>query len=364
MTDRTIIINSTALGARLNGIGVYLLELLRELAALKTDLRCVVYVNEHAKKHFEDVKFPPHMVIRWASRFISPDYKFVGHLLRFLHSNYLSLRHRKSLCFNGSQLEAMLFRGRQILMIHDIIPLQERRDHKKQYYYFRYLLPHALRSAAAIIVPSSVVKEQLTRVYGLAGERIHVIYHGVEHAFCDAVEKAATGNDQYILYMGRGRFHKNLAMLLRGFKRVQNELAHKLIIVDFDRRSKRRSTDSGRIVFKGYVSSRERSALYKNASLLVFPSFHEGFGFPPLEAMLNACPVVASHTSCIPEVCGDAAYYVDPADAESIAEGIRRVATNETTRYHLIQQGLLRARMFSWRMSAESHVRLIRLLSA
>jgi glycosyltransferase involved in cell wall biosynthesis len=76
--------------------------------------------------------------------------------------------------------------------------------------------------------------------------------------------------------------------------------------------------------------------------------------------MLNECPVVASSASCIPEVCGDAAYYVDPSDADSIAEGIYQVATNETLRNDLIVRGLKRARMFSWTTSAERHMQLFR----
>jgi len=367
MMSTEIIINATALGSQLSGIGVYLLALLTELAAMKSDLHFVVYVNKGAKTHVDGIQFPPHIEVKWTSRFISPDYNFTGHLLRLLYANFLSLRHWNSLCFNGSQLEAMLFRSRQVIMIHDIIPLLARGDHGKQFYYYRYLLPHALRSAAAIVVPSLVVKEQLRQVYGLPDEKIHVIYHGVEHAICNAGQKNAPDNDRYILYIGRERSHKNMEMLLRGFNRVQKELAHKLVIVGVDdnRKSKRRLTESDRIIFKGYVSVRERAALYRNASLLIFPSFHEGFGFPPLEAMLNACPVVASHTSCIPEICGDAAYYVEPADEESIAEGIRQVVTNDSMRKHLIERGLQRVQMFSWRTSAESHMRLIRsLLSA
>ena len=117
---------------------------------------------------------------------------------------------------------------------------------------------------------------------------------------------------------------------------------------------------SDRITCKGYVSGEEKSELYRNASLLVFPSLQEGFGLPPLEAMLNACPVVASSASSIPEVCGDAAYYVDPGDADSIAEGIYQVATNEMLRNDLIVRGLQRARMFSWTTSAERHMQLFR----
>ncbi len=362
-----ILINATALGSRLSGIGVYLLALLTEVAALNTDLRFVVYVNKRAKKHLEDMQFPPHIKIKWTSQIISPDHNFIGHLLRLLYANLLSLRHWNSFFFNGSQLEGMLFRRRQLIMVHDIIPLLARGDHGKQFYYYSYLLPHALRSAAAVLVPSSLVKEQLQQVYGLPGEKIHIIYHGVEHAICDAGQKKAHDDDRYILYIGRERSHKNMEMVLRAFNRVQDELKHKLVIVGVEdtRGAVNRTTESDRIIFKGYVSSRERAVLYRNASLLIFPSLHEGFGFPPLEAMLNACPVVASHTSCIPEICGDAAYYVDPTDAESSAEGMLHVATSDLVRNHLIQKGLQRVQMFSWRTSAESHMRLIRsLLSA
>jgi glycosyltransferase involved in cell wall biosynthesis len=110
------------------------------------------------------------------------------------------------------------------------------------------------------------------------------------------------------------------------------------------------------------VSEEEKTALYRNASLLVFPSLQEGFGLPPLEAMLHGCPVVASSASCIPEVCSDAAHYIDPGDVDSIAEGMYQVATNEALRNDLIARGLQRARMFSWKTSAEGHVRLFRSL--
>ena len=155
MLGKTIIINATAIGTRMNGISVYLLALLKELTTMKTDIRFILYVNKKARTHLKDFRFPPSTIIKWSPRFIAPDYGFVGHLLRLLYANYLSLRHPWSYCFNGSQLEAMFFRKKQIVMVHDIIPLLVPRNHTRQYWYFKYMLPLALYRAAAIITPSS-----------------------------------------------------------------------------------------------------------------------------------------------------------------------------------------------------------------
>ncbi len=98
--------------------------------------------------------------------------------------------------------------------------------------------------------------------------------------------------------------------------------------------------------------------LYKNAKLFVFPSLYEGFGLPPLEAMACGCPVVVSNVASLPEVCGDAGYYVDPYCVESIAEGIYQVLTDESLRQSLIQKGLERAALFSWEKSAREHLKV------
>jgi len=96
--------------------------------------------------------------------------------------------------------------------------------------------------------------------------------------------------------------------------------------------------------------------LYKNASLFVFPSFYEGFGIPPLEAAACGCPLVVSNVSSLPEIYGDAAYYVDPYDVENITEGMYKVLTDNKLRMKLIQNGLERVKMFSWDISAKKHI--------
>jgi glycosyltransferase involved in cell wall biosynthesis len=88
--------------------------------------------------------------------------------------------------------------------------------------------------------------------------------------------------------------------------------------------------------------------LYRLASAFVFPSLYEGFGLPPLEAMASGTPVVTSNVSALPEIVGDAAILVDPEQADSIADGVIRVLSDESFRADLVRKGLARARQFSW----------------
>jgi len=107
-----------------------------------------------------------------------------------------------------------------------------------------------------------------------------------------------------------------------------------------------------RAVFLGYREQREVALLYNLASLFVFPSFYEGFGLPPLEAMACGCPVVVSNAAALPEACGDAAIYVDPNDTQGIAAGMQRALSDETLRRGLIERGLRRAKNFTWEKTA------------
>jgi glycosyltransferase involved in cell wall biosynthesis len=100
--------------------------------------------------------------------------------------------------------------------------------------------------------------------------------------------------------------------------------------------------------------------LYRAAAVTVLPSLHEGFGFPPLEAMACGCPVVVSNRDSLPEVTGEAALIVDPLDVTSIAQAIERTLCDQKLRESLIASGLRRAAEFSWARTAEAYARLYR----
>jgi glycosyltransferase involved in cell wall biosynthesis len=141
------------------------------------------------------------------------------------------------------------------------------------------------------------------------------------------------------------RIRKDIKLVLAGFKGWQNKEIMALL----------RKVKSD-VFYLGYVSDAALRDLYNLATLFVYPSFYEGFGLPPLEAMACGCPVVVSNAASLPEVCGGAAYYVDPYNIESIAEGIHKVLTDEALRQSLIEKGLERAKLFSWEKSAKKHI--------
>jgi glycosyltransferase involved in cell wall biosynthesis len=363
----TIIINATNIGRTLDGLGIYGLDLLRELATMKTELRFIIYVNRSCAEHLVGLAFPKNCLVRWVSGAVSPDHRFKGHLLRLLFANYLALRHRGSVIFSTSQLEAMQFSSRQIVMIHDLIPLLFKKWHKKQYYYYKYYLGRVLRSARMVVTPSQHTKDLIVESYGGPADRIRVIHrYGV--GVGEVLESATScvEKEKFILYIGRIVQMKNVIGVLKAFAQIKDKVDHKLVIAGSGQESILKEFDTGslskfrlepdRVELKGYIPDKEMQSLFSKASLLVFPSFYEGFGLPPLQAMAHGCPVVVSNTASLPEVCGDAAQYVDPADIHSIADGMYRVLTDNSLRQGLMERGFERAGLFSWEESAKLHL--------
>ena len=364
-----VVINATNIGRYPDGIGVYVLNLLRELTQLETDLRFIVYCNRASAPHVRPIRFPGNCELRWVTAALSPDHGFPGHLLRLLYSQLLGLRHRRSTIFITGQLEAVLWRRNQIITVHDIIPLLFPRLHRKQYLYFRYLLAHVVHRAHWIITPSYHTRDLLIRHYGVPGSAVRVIHHGArEYPPAQSAHGDDAGAGEFILFSGRIAPMKNLAALLEAFARLKGRIPHRLIVTGYcrggalsaspDLRRVQSLLDPGRVEYRGYVSDEELGRLLRGASLLAFPSLYEGFGLPPLEGMAHGCPVLVSNVSSLREVCGDAACYVDPTDVASIADGVYRVLTDEGIRRELSARGRARARRFRWSESAMDHLRL------
>ena len=267
-----------------------------------------------------------------------------------------------------SQLEACFFRSRQIITVHDIIPLLFKKFHKKQYFYFKYLLSFALKRARKIITPSNHTKQSLLKWYGLDGDKIQVIPNGARMPENGDLLWEFKLVEKYILYVGRICPMKNIVSLLKAFNQLKDKIPHKLVICGEGKEYLEKAVKSGelknfeyendQVVVLGYVSDQQIYNLYKNAALFIFPSFAEGFGLPPLESMKLGCPVIASNAESLPEVCGDAAYYINPSDVTQMAQGIYRILTNKKVRNTMIRKGYKRADLFSWQKSALAHLTL------
>ncbi len=367
ISKNTVIINATNIGYKFHGIGVYSLNILKELTRLDTDLIFIVYLNKSCKQHIEEINFPDNFIVKWVSSIISPDKNFKGHILRLLYSNYLSIKHWKYLLFNTSQLEINFFRRNQVVTIHDVIPLLFKEYHRKQYPYFKIILTYGLKYAKYVLTPSEHSKDLLQQIYNLPDERIKFIHNGASTIGLSKRVYDNNSEGKFILYIGRINKMKNIKNLLIAFSLIGNKIDHKLIIVgDNETTLQTEMKLAGlsaeikkRVIFKQDIDEESKCVLMKSASLLVFASLYEGFGLPPLEAMACGCPVIASDNSSLPEVCGESAYYVNPQNPQDISNAIITVLNDNTLRNELINNGLKRAKQFSWTNSALEHLNVL-----
>jgi glycosyltransferase involved in cell wall biosynthesis len=231
-------------------------------------------------------------------------------------------------------------------------------------YHFLYDLPILLRNAKRVVCASENTKKDLASFYGIKDKPISVIYPGLNRQRFYPREKGLAkkryGLGDYLFYVGDMRPYKNLDRCLKAFARLNLPDLRFVVVGKKDPRfypNLKREVDrlslKDKVVFMGYVPGDDLPSLYSEAKALIFPSLYEGFGLPPLEAMACGCPVVTSRAASLPEVCGEAAHYVEPESVDSIVEGMHKALTNNDLRRTLVERGLERAKLFSWEKAAK-----------
>ena len=240
----------------------------------------------------------------------------------------------------------------------------------KDTYGFLYRLYHditiarVLGIADAIIAVSNYEKEMMSAYYPESAAKIRVVYNGISENLKN--RPVIYEKDKYILYVGSLNKRKNLSGLIDAFLKIADKIPHSLVIAGAEQKvfsgTQRKSHD--RIKYLGFVADNELVELYKKASVFVFPSFYEGFGFPPLEAMALGCPVITSNVSCLPEIVGNAAIRIDPMNTGEIADTMLRVVNSDELRRTLIEKGLEKVKSYSWAKSAKELVQIFREVSA
>jgi glycosyltransferase involved in cell wall biosynthesis len=216
---------------------------------------------------------------------------------------------------------------------------------------------HAQRADLVVVISEHTAREVRNRL-GVAAERVVLCRPGAPPA--SSARPAARPGP--ILFVGTIEPRKNLPTLFAAYEELvaRNPEAPRLILAGATVEQseeilggvRARPALAGRIEYRGYVSDAERQALYASASMLVLPSFHEGFGMPAVEAMQAGVPVIASTGGALPEVVGQAGITVDPADQPGFSRAMERLLADPAERQRRIEAGREQARLFSWPASA------------
>ena len=222
-----------------------------------------------------------------------------------------------------------------------------------------------------IVTISEFSKREIHELLQIPEEKIKIVYSAPsiteDRAEFSAIQKQFGVRKPYLLYVGTIEPRKNLERLIQAFDLLKREkqIPHQLILAggggwktEEIHRAAEAAQFADDILFTGYLSSGEKNTLYQNADVMVFPSLYEGFGMPPLEAMLFGCPVVCSDAASLPEIVGEAAELVEPLDVRLIANGVWHILSDSAYRNALIEKGTQRASHFSWDRSASRLIKI------
>jgi glycosyltransferase involved in cell wall biosynthesis len=361
------------------GIGTYIWNLVRNLAAIDQQNEYVL-IGSHRNFH-ELGPLPANF-----GQIYQPEDASVWH--RHVTIPFALRRQRIDVIHIPHHEAPLLHPSNMVVTVHDCVHLLfPNEDSSKFRNYRRYLrTKRVVESAKHVLAVSKSTKEDLMNIFQLPDEKISVVHNALDERFAFThtpeerkhVLERYQLKDPFVLYAGKIRPHKNLHRLIEAFAVLKSELIEdekyknlKLIIIG-DELSKHqylrltvvRSGAQQDVRFFGFVPYPILRVFYQSAELFAFPSLYEGFGLPPLEAMANRTPVIASNTSSLPEVLDDAALMVNPENVFDIARGMKLILSDQVLRQRLIQKGVDQVNQFSWKVAADRALQTYRLIAS
>jgi glycosyltransferase involved in cell wall biosynthesis len=348
------------------GVYAYMHNLLRALAADYPDFEAVLWYGYFRGKNLHPTDFglprvkwtstrlPKKLVSRMWKWFGRPSAETLAGPVDVFHGIHFELPPSKKIPL--------------VLTVHDVIAKKhpELADNPAvSKYNMEFELPNSLRRADRIICVSECTRRDLAECYPFAAEKTAVLHHGrdenirrvADEEIIGAVLKKFKIERPYVFYpAGSVVKRKNIPLAIRAFNKMRGNTKSDASLAisgvgafpaDAAAAIKECKLEN-RVISLRYDSESEYSALLSAAEFAIYPSLYEGFGLPVLEAMSCGTPLVASSTSSIPEVAGDAAILVDPADEETLADAMARLWNSNALRTELGAKGLKQAEKFNW----------------
>lgn len=312
-------------------------------------------------------KFPDSLFrSAWRSSWVKKDLK------KYKIDLYHGLSHEIPIGIQNTKIKS-------VVTIHDLIheryPEQYNAIDVKIYSKkFRYACEHADK----IIAISNQTKQDIIEFYKTPAEKISVCYQSCNPAFAHNISEDEKGRikklydlpEKYFLYVGSIIERKNLLSICKALFLLKDELNIPLVVIgdggEYKQQVKNYISENNltnKIIFlsehpnaknENFRTAKDFPAIYQSAIAMIYPSTFEGFGIPVLEALFSRLPVITSNISSLPEAGGDAAYYVNPLNAEEIAEGMKKIFYDEQLRKNMIQKGLIHAEKFTPQKCADA----------
>jgi glycosyltransferase involved in cell wall biosynthesis len=353
------------LPGKVGGSETYIRNLVQSLLKLDREITYVIFINKESIGIFQELA--PRLII------VPCPIQATNRPIRILWEQLIlpfQLRGRKIDVLLSAGMTAPFFSPvPSVLAIYDLQHVNQPQNFSRLFLFFlKTILYLSAKSADRIMTISEQVKKDIIKYYKIGPEKISVAHLAVNHELffpkgCNNLSSTRTKYglpERYILYAAALLPHKNHARLLRSFRDIVKEIPGiKLVLTG--------AWDKGHdmiagliselglqkdVIMLGWIPFEDIPLVYRGAAIFAFPSLHEGFGLPILEAMASGVPVVCSRIEPLVEIAGDAAQLVDPYDQADITRGILSVFRDTTLRLQLIEAGILRAKTFTWERTA------------
>lgn len=361
-----LLIDTISLMSSLTGIGRYTYEISKQIEK-KEDFECSYFYGYYSKRLLhpssgKDLKSLKNIITKnsilkkivrkllsTSSKIFAPTYDI------YWQPNFIV-----SECIKAKKI---------VTTVHDFSFILHKDFHpKERIKYFEDNFFKNIYRSDIIITGSEFSKHEILERLDFKKENVRVIYHGVRHdVFKKLVNVSLNFNlpQNFIFSVGSIEPRKNLIGLLNAYNNLNDDIKneYKLVLAGFKGWENQEimqiiERNKEFITYLGYITDEELAAVYNKASCFVYPSFYEGFGLPPLEAMACGTPVICSNVSSLPEVGGDAVLYCDPYLVDDIKNKIEKLLLDEDLQKELSQKGILQAQKFTWEKSAQEHMKI------